>query len=152
MGMSAITLGLLSSLAVLAGILVAYSRRSDQRMRDRWYGHRLDPMVLGGDRASWSLAPVHAVRLLIHCEVDDGLAAERIIRPQSILGRKVRSRGVCPDVINAYCEAADTMKAYRFCDILWAADARSGEFIQDLYGYFGGAQPGGAPAPATRLP
>ena len=44
------------------------------------------------------------------------------------------------------------MRALRFEHIVSAADLRTGEFIDDLYGYFGDAQPGGAPARSYQMP
>ena len=137
--------------SVFAGLLFATvlsTRNASHKTRLRTAGSRLEPLLLDGERAGWSQAPVHGTPLVICYRELAGDVLESVIHPKSILGEKVPARGVRPDTVNAYCEAQQGMRAFRYTGILWAADAQSGELIEDLYHYLGGAQPGGAPAPA----
>jgi hypothetical protein len=139
-----------STVVGAALIAAASSRHASQRARSKASGGRLEPVLLGGERADWAQAPVHGTALLIRYNEPSGEVWEGIIRPKTIMGQRVPSRGVRPDTVNAFCETRQTMRTFVYANIAWAADARSGELIEDLYHYLGGAQPGGAPAPDYR--
>ena len=131
--------------ALIATVLSA--RFAGHRQRLRTAGARLEPLLLQGERKGWSQAPVHGTPLVIRYQEAGCHPMEGVIHPKSILGERVQSRGVRPQLVNAYSESHGAMRAFRYSDIVWAADAHSGELIEDLYHYLGGAQSGGAPAP-----
>ena len=89
---------------------------------------------------------MYGVDLLIRFREPGGALVETVIAPKSIVGPRVKHGSVRPEVINAFCHSQHAMRAFRYDDIVWAADAWSGDLIDDLYNYLGGAQPGGAPA------
>ncbi len=84
--------------------------------------------------------------LLIRYQEDGGALSEHIIHPRTIRGETVFGRQVRPDIVTAFCEKTRLVQSFRYTAIIWAADAQSGEFIDDLYTYLGSAQPGGAPS------
>ena len=133
--------------AIVAAIflMTTVSHRRTRTSRFKTTGARLEPLPL--DRSRWSQAPVHVSPLLVCYREPTGELTEEVIHPKTISGRRVSSRGVRPDVVNALCRSQQTMRAFEYGNIVWAADVKSGEFIEDLYHYLGGAQPGGAPAP-----
>jgi hypothetical protein len=97
-------------------------------------------------------APVYRSPLRICYRDADGKLREATIHPKTIGGDSVASGAVRPEAVNAFCEETQTMQTFRFADIMWAADARTGDFVEDLYTYLGNAQPGGAPAPLYERP
>ena len=121
----------------------AASVRADCEGRDKTTSGRLEPARPG---TLISQAPVYGVDLLIRFREAGGALAETIITPKSIVGPRVKHGGVRPEAINAFCRTQRAMRTFRYDDIIWAADAFSGDLIDDLYHYLGGAQPGGAPA------
>ncbi len=99
------------------------------------------------DHADWGRASVYASPLLVRYQDVTGDTIESVIHPKNIQGERISDSRVRPDAINAFCEVRQHLHTFRFTGILSAVDARTGEFIDDLYTYFGNAQPGGAPAP-----
>jgi hypothetical protein len=97
-------------------------------------------------------APVYHSPLRICYRDAAGKLSEATIHPKTIGGDSVASGAVRPEAVNAFCEDTQAMQTYRFADIIWAADARTGDFVEDLYTYLGSAQPGGAPAPLYESP
>ncbi len=138
------------STVIGAALIASASRHASQRARSKASGGRLEPLLLEGERADWSQAPVHGTALLIRYQETNGGVMEGIIQPKTIMGQRVAARGVRPDTINAFCQTRQAMRTFVTTNIVWAADAHSGELIEDLYHYLGGAQPGGAPAPDYR--
>ncbi len=92
------------------------------------------------------MAPVPFSALVVRYREADGRLSEQVVHPKTIRGEQVGHGRVRPNVVNVFCERERSMRALRFDGILSAADLRTGEFIDDLYTYFGAAQPGGAPA------
>ena len=141
--------GIIAGGAVLANVA---SGREARRARFKTTSARLDPVLQAQGNAAVVAppvyqAPVYGAPLLIRYQEAGAEPAETIIVPKNIVGPRVYSRGVRPEVINAFCRSQQAMRAFRYDSILWAADVHSGDLIDDLYGYLGGAQPGGAPAP-----
>ena len=127
---------------VTLGIAWMKSQGSQTRVR------RAPPLLMLPDHpeADWRLAPVHISALVIRYRKAEGDLAEWIVHPKTIRGECVGNGRVRPTVVNAFCETEQGMRALRLERIVSAADLRTGDFIDDLYTYFGGAQPGGAPA------
>ena len=119
------------------------SHRAARAGRHKTTSGRLEPARPG---TPISQAPVYGVDLLIRFREPGGALVETVIAPKSIVGPRVKHGSVRPEVINAFCHSQHAMRAFRYDDIVWAADAWSGDLIDDLYNYLGGAQPGGAPA------
>ena len=134
--------------AVACG-LVAMAVTSGRNARDRVTRGRLDPVLLGTGGIPLGQAPVYRTPLRICYRDVDGATTETVVIPRNIVGRKA-ARGVRPDIINVFCQGRQSMRALRFECIVWAEDALTGELVDDLHGYLGGAQPGGAPAPLYR--
>ena len=130
---------------IVAGAALVARRASGRAARSGRYkttSARLDPAPPGAPVAQ---APVYGADLHIRFREPGGEFTETVITPKSIVGPRVRHGGVQPQMINAFCRTHRAMRVFRYEDILWAADALSGDLIEDLYHYLGGAQPGGAP-------
>ena len=110
-------------------------------------GVQLAPVMLDHLNTNWGRASVFASPLVIHYQGNDGELSKSVIHPKNIQGERISSNRVRPDIINAFCEVRQDIHTFRIRDIQSAADARTGEFIDDLYTYLGSAQPGGAPSP-----
>ena len=130
-----------------AWLVTASSRSFSKKERFKTGAARLEPVLLDAERADWTQAPVHHTPLLIRYQDPHAEVMEGIIYPKTIMGQKLPARGVRPDMVNAFCQTRQAMRSFDYEHIVWAADAQSGELIEDLYHYLGGAQPGGAPAP-----
>ena len=136
------TLGAAAVAIATSGVL--RMRAGDARTRVR---HPPPPLMLPNHpEAGWTLAPVHQSPLIVRYREADGELTEGIVHPKSIRGEPVGPARVRPHVVNVYCEASQGMRALRLDRMLSAMDLRTEEFIEDLYNYFGSAQPGGAPA------
>ncbi len=130
-----------------AWLVTVSSRSFSQKERFKTSGARLEPVLLDAERANWAQAPVHRTPLLIRYRDPASGVMEGIIHPKTIMGQRVPARGIRPDTVNAFCQTRQSMCSFDYEHIIWAADAQSGELIEDLYHYLGGAQPGGAPSP-----
>ena len=136
--------------AVACG-LVAIALTSNRTARLRATRGRLEPVLLQTGALPLGQAAVYATPLRIRYRDLDGGISESVVVPKNIVGRKA-ARGVRPDVVNVFCQGRQAMRSLRFEGILWAEDVHSGDLIEDLHSYFGGAQPGGAPAPLYPAP
>ena len=138
------------AIALVASLTIAMSawtiRLSTHRRRYR-PGIQLAPVMLDHADANWGRAAVFTSPLLIQYEEKDGEIRKSVIHPRNIQGEQISTNRVRPDIINAFCEVRQDIYTFRVSDIRSAVDARTGEFIDDLYTYLGSAQPGGAPAP-----
>ena len=134
--------------SVVASTTIALSaiawRRGGQRRRTR-RGIQLAPVML--DHSNWGRASVYRSPLLVCYQDVTGDPSESVIHPKNIQGERMSDSRVRPEAITAFCEARQHIHTFRYSGILSAMDPRTGEYIDDLYTYFGDAQPGGAPAP-----
>ena len=135
---------------VLASLATAgwWVRQPTRRMPQR----RLPPPLLSPSdpEASWTQAPVPRSLLRLYYREEGGSLTNCVVHPRSIRGERIGENRVRLSVLNAFCEAEQGMRAFRFDRIERAADKLSGEFIDDLYTYLCSAQPGGAPGRVYR--
>jgi hypothetical protein len=112
----------------------------------RHRGILLAPVALDHSGVSWGRAKVYISPLLIRYEAADGSQAETVVQPKNIQGPLTTGGKVRPDMLFAYCESRKGLFSFQLTEIVWAADLKTGDLIEDLFHYLGNAQPGGAPA------
>ena len=132
---------LLASTATVAlGAYVIFRHTHPRRPRR---GIQLAPVTLDQANANWGRASVYTSPLVIRYQEGNGGLTESLIHPKNIQGEQLANNRVRPDTVSAFCEKRQDICTFLVTDILMATDARTGEFIDDLYTYLGNAQPGG---------